>query len=90
MGGGEGLGDHPADRNAGERELLQPQMFHQPREVVHMVRKRIGRRRRIGEAVPALVVGNDAIALRQRSDQPVPDAGVGTERIDQHQRRRVA
>ena len=69
--------------------LLDPEMIEKRQKIVGMIVDGVGRRRRIREAVPALVVENDPEPLGEGRHDLLPDAEIAPERIDEDESRAV-
>ena len=72
----------PTDRPT-RAALLDLEMIEKSQKIVGVIVDRIGRRRRVREAVPALVVENDAEAIGEGRHDLLPDAEVAPQRIDE-------
>jgi hypothetical protein len=64
-------------------------VIEQGEEIVRMIVDAIRCRRRIGEAVPALVVGHDAETIGEVRNNILPDAEIAAERVVEDECRRV-
>ena len=71
----------PDDCRAGDAETVENRG-----QVLRIVRHVVAVRSRLGEAVAALVVTDDAKVAREHGGRLVPDAKVGPERVDESQR----
>ena len=80
------LRDHPADGQADEDAVLDPQQIEQPLGVAHQRAHRVGGAGFGGETVPALVVADEFQPLGQQRQDLVPEAQVGAERIGEDHR----
>ena len=87
--GGEALGHDTADGKAGEGGALDAEMVHQRGGVADEITHPVFAIRRVGEAVAAHVVADDAAAGRQMRQERVPDAEIRAEGIGEDQRRPV-
>ena len=81
------LRDQAADGEPDDDSLFDPEMVEQRSQVADMVGQCIGRRRRLGKPVAALVVAHEAEAAAEFFDDRIPDAEIRTERIGENQRR---
>ena len=86
-GGGDVLGDQPADRQPAEDDLGRADVVDQPGEVGGVVGDRVGRLAEVGQPVPALVVASRPKSAARSAGDLVPDAEVGAERIDEDEER---
>ncbi len=86
--GGQGLGDHAADRQPDDDRVRDPVRIEQRGEIADMIVDGVGRRRRIGQPVAAQVVAQDAKVVGEWATTLVPDPQVGAERIHEHERAR--
>ena len=84
------LGDHSADREPHDRRPPDAEDIEERREIARVVGHVVAIRAGFGKSVAALVVGDDAELGGEDSGDPVPDAQVATERIDEDDRRPVA
>ena len=81
--------DHPADRDAAGGDAVEAELVEEPEEAA---RQRFDGARLLGELgrpVPGVVVREDAEALRQLRELPVPQLLRGAERVGQHEDRPV-
>jgi hypothetical protein len=77
----ETLPNHPTDRNARQRQPLDIEVIQQTGKVVDMLIQRIVACGSIAQAMPALVIGDDAIAIGEQRDNCVPNERISAQRI---------
>ena len=89
MANGELLRDQPADRHSAQRQFGHAEVIQQAGKVIDMIVEGIVTRRRVAQAMAALVIGEDVVAIGQQRDHVVPDARVSAQRVDQRQHGRA-
>ena len=80
---GQTLRDQATDGQADEGETLDPEMIEKSQKIVGMLIDRIGRLRRVREAMPALVVEDDTEILGEGRHDLLPDAEIAPKGIDE-------
>ena len=84
------LRDHAADRKSDDRGPPDAEDLQKRRKVARVVGHLVPVRAGFGEAVAALVVGDDAEIGREDLSDRSPDAQIAAERVDENERRPVA
>ena len=85
--GREGLGDHAAERMAGDMRPLQPELIHEELRVMGEVEARVATGRFARLAVPTLIDQEHPVVLRKQApERQVAERAVG-EAMEEHQRR---
>ena len=87
--GADALGDHAADRDAAQHDVVDRKVFQQADQVADVIAHGVGGGTRGRKAMAAFVIGEHGSISSHLDDYVTPDSEIGAQRIDEDDQRLV-